>query len=51
MGKLTKGFPLARPIFWNDIAYSNYTEIQDEYLWGNNILIAPILEARKEKEM
>ena len=44
-----KGFPLARPIFWNDIAYSNYTEIQDEYLWGNNILIAPILEAGKRK--
>jgi len=37
------GAPLMRPLFYN---YSNDTlaaNIEDEYMWGNNLLVAPVI--------
>ena len=42
----TKGWPLARPLNFNgDNPGTKYSLIHDEYLWGNNVLVAPVLEA------
>ena len=39
------GFPLARPLnFRGDNPESRFAEIQDEYLWGDNVLVAPVME-------
>lgn len=41
----TKGWPLARPInFMGDNPNYQYSRITDEYLWGNNVLVAPVME-------
>lgn len=41
----TQGAPLARPLnFRGDNPEKEYADVQDEYLWGDNILIAPVLE-------
>lgn len=37
------GTPLARPIFWNGPSSKEFTEVNDQYLWGNDVMIAPIL--------
>ena len=42
----TKGWPLARPLNFNgDNPGWKYGRITDEYLWGNNVLVAPVMEA------
>lgn len=38
------GLPLMRPLFWNEVANPDYWEIDDAYLLGENLLVAPILE-------
>ena len=38
------GKPLVRPLFYYDNADSNLFKAQDEYFWGDNILVAPVLE-------
>ena len=38
------GKPLVRPLFYYDNADSNLFKVQDEYFWGDNILVAPVLE-------
>jgi len=37
------GKPLARPIFWNGPSTKEFTDINDQYYWGNDIIVAPIL--------
>ncbi len=42
----TKGWPLARPLnFRGDNADSKYADVSDEYLWGDNVLVAPVMTA------
>lgn len=39
------GWPLARPLnFRGDNPDSRYGRISDEYLWGDNVLVAPVME-------
>lgn len=48
----SKGLPLARPLnFDGNNPDPKYGEISDEYLWGSEVLIAPVMEegARKRK--
>ncbi|MCH5233974.1 MAG: DUF5110 domain-containing protein [Muribaculaceae bacterium] len=41
----TKGWPLARPLnFMGDNKSYKYYWQEDEYLWGNNVLVAPVME-------
>lgn len=41
----TKGWPLVRPLdFASPKANSRYDNISDEYLWGADVLIAPVLQ-------
>ena len=49
----TKGWPLARPLnFMGDNKNYKYYWQEDEYLWGNNVLVAPVLEqGAKEREV
>lgn len=35
------GMPLARPVFFED---PQLTDVDDEYLWGPDLLVAPVLE-------
>ncbi len=39
------GFPLVRPLYWPDLHDHNYFSINDEFLLGDALLIAPILSA------
>lgn len=48
----SKGWPLARPLNFNaENPDPKYAAIQDEYLWGNSVLVAPVFEkgARQRK--
>ncbi|MEP6928042.1 MAG: TIM-barrel domain-containing protein [Ginsengibacter sp.] len=38
------GRPLVRPLFYYNNTDSNLFKAQDEYFWGDNILVAPVLE-------
>ncbi len=38
------GKPLVRPLFYKNNTDSNLYNITDEYMWGDNILVAPVLE-------
>ena len=39
------GLPLARPLnFRGDNPEPRYADIADEYLWGDNVLVAPVME-------
>jgi alpha-glucosidase (family GH31 glycosyl hydrolase) len=40
----TKGTPLTRPLFFDEPDNPVTAEIDDTYLWGPNLLVAPILE-------
>lgn len=41
----TKGWPLARPLnFSGDNPGDKYSTVTDEYLWGSNVLVAPVME-------
>ena len=40
----TKGYPLVRPLeFHSTNPTGKYDDIRDQYLWGENVLIAPVL--------
>ncbi len=42
----SQGLPLARPLnFRGDNPDSKYADIDDEYLWGDEVLVAPVMEA------
>ncbi len=47
----TKGFPLARPLNFTSGSDDRLANVQDEYLWGSEILVAPVLNkgARSRK--
>lgn len=49
----TKGWPLARPLnFTGENRNYKYYWTEDEYLWGNNVLVAPVMEqGAKEREV
>jgi oligosaccharide 4-alpha-D-glucosyltransferase len=38
------GKPLVRPLFYDNNTDSNLYKAQDEFFWGDNILVAPVLE-------
>ncbi|MDE5551875.1 MAG: DUF5110 domain-containing protein, partial [Muribaculaceae bacterium] len=39
------GLPMARPLnFRGDNTADKYSQITDEYLWGDNILVAPVMQ-------
>ena len=40
----TAGIPVVKPLFFNDPADSIAYTLFDEYLWGNDFLIAPIIK-------
>lgn len=40
----TKGIPLARQLNFYEPANTLLSNISDEYLWGENLLVAPVLE-------
>lgn len=40
----TKGTPLTRPLFFDEPENETIAAIDDTYLWGPNILVAPIFE-------
>ncbi len=41
------GTPIMRPLFWHYPDDKRAYEIEDEYLFGENMLVAPVLEAQK----
>jgi len=41
------GTPIMRPLFWHYPDDKRAYEIKDEYLFGENMLIAPVLESQK----
>ncbi len=45
----TKGTPLMRPLFFNEPENKDLLAYSDAYLWGDNFLVAPILEAAKDE--
>ena len=49
----TKGWPLARPLnFTGENPNYKYYWQEDEYLWGNNVLVAPVMQqGAKEREV
>lgn len=38
-----KGWPLVRPLDFTRSAAGRYDSISDEYLWGNDVLVAPVM--------
>lgn len=40
----TKGYPMVRPMFFHDDTDSNLYKATDQYLFGDALLIAPVLE-------
>lgn len=49
----TKGWPLARPLNFNgENPGYKYFNLPDEYLWGNNVLVAPVMkQGAREREV
>ncbi len=43
----TKGTPLARPVNFYEPENQQLANINDEFLWGKDVLVAPILEENK----
>ncbi len=39
-----EGDPLTRPMFYNDNTDANLFTAEDQYMWGDNILVAPVLQ-------
>lgn len=41
----SKGYPMARPLNFNgENAGDDYAGLRDEYLWGDEVLVAPVLQ-------
>ena len=47
----TKGTPLARPVNFYDTDNSTLCNSIDEYLWGRDILVAPVLDNSSSREI
>lgn len=48
----TKGMPLMRPLFFDEPDNVRMQSIADQYLWGNEILVAPVMQqGAKEREV
>ena len=45
-----KGTPLMRPIFFEEQENDSLQTYNETYLWGNDILVSPILESGKEQQ-
>ncbi|MDE7159647.1 MAG: DUF5110 domain-containing protein [Muribaculaceae bacterium] len=47
----SQGLPLARPLNFRGDTQEKYSDVQDEYLWGDDVLVAPVLTkgARQRK--
>jgi alpha-glucosidase (family GH31 glycosyl hydrolase) len=45
----TKGTPLMRPLLWEDEKNEALKKQGNQYLWGKNILVAPILEDKQNE--
>lgn len=46
------GMPLMRPLFFEEPNNQSLYEVSDTYLWGDNMLISPVLEeGQKEKQV
>ena len=47
----TKGWPLVRPLEFHSKATGRFDNVRDEYLWGRDVLVAPVMtpgaESRK----
>lgn len=41
----TQGLPLVRPVGMYTSDPGRYSDVTDEYLWGRDVLVAPVLEA------
>jgi alpha-glucosidase len=41
----TSGSPVVRPIFWNDLADTLALAVSDEYLLGDHLLAAPVVDS------
>lgn len=39
------GWPLARPLDWEEGLTTAYDAVDDEYLWGSDVLVAPVMNA------
>ncbi|MBD5267206.1 MAG: DUF5110 domain-containing protein [Bacteroides sp.] len=39
-----KGYPLVRPLNFESVGATPYDSIVDEYMWGSEVLVAPVLE-------
>lgn len=39
----SEGLPLVRPLNFYDTQSATYDDIEDEYLWGRDILVAPVM--------
>jgi alpha-glucosidase (family GH31 glycosyl hydrolase) len=44
----TKGLPLMRPMFFEEEENEKMFTIEDQYFWGENLLIAPVFEKGKQ---
>ncbi len=48
----TEGQPLVRPLNYYDPSSSQYDDITDEYLWGRDVLVAPVMtQGATEREI
>src|SRR4030066_567357 len=45
------GMPLIRPLFWEDTQDPNLWDVDDEFLLGDGILIAPVVSKGAEKRL
>ena len=46
------GLPLGRPLnFRGDNPGKKYADVEDEYLWGDNVLVAPVMEKGARSRM
>ncbi|MBE7172272.1 MAG: glycoside hydrolase family 31 protein [Williamsia sp.] len=41
--QLKEGKPLARPLFYYDLDDSNLLKAEDQFMWGDHLLVAPVL--------
>jgi oligosaccharide 4-alpha-D-glucosyltransferase len=44
----TKGLPLMRPMFFEEEDNEKLFTIENQYFWGNNLLIAPVFEKEQQ---
>lgn len=40
----SQGLPLVRPIGMHDNNPDNYSDVEDQYLWGRDVMVAPVMK-------